>query len=122
MHRGNEIPLVKGNTLMKVALLEMTSKRLGVTGVVNEKDELIGVITDGDLRRALERYNNLLNKTAQEIMTRNPRNIVKDALAAQALQMMEEFTITSLFILEENGSQRPLGIIHMHDLLRAGIV
>jgi arabinose-5-phosphate isomerase len=122
MHRGKEIPLVKHNTLMKVALLEMTSKRLGVTGVVNEKGELIGIITDGDLRRALEKYDNLLNKSTQEIMTRNPRTIAKDALAAKAVQMMEEFKITSLFILEENGSREPLGIIHMHNLLRAGIV
>jgi arabinose-5-phosphate isomerase len=122
MHQGKEIPLVTHDTLMKVALLEMTSKRLGVTGVINEKGELTGVITDGDLRRALERYDDLLNKSAQEIMTHNPRVIEKDSLAAKALQMMEEFKITSLFILEENGSRRPLGIIHMHDLLRAGIV
>jgi len=122
MHRGKEIPLVKHNTLMKEALLEMTSKHLGVTGVVNEDDELIGIITDGDLRRSLEKYNDLLNRSTQEIMTRNPRIIEKDALAAKALQMMEEHKITSLFILEGDENRKPLGIIHMHDLLRAGIV
>jgi arabinose-5-phosphate isomerase len=122
MHRGKEMPLVKLDTLMKEALLEMTSKRLGVTGVLNEHGALLGIITDGDLRRALEKYDDLLNKSAQEIMTHNPRTIGKDALAAKALQVMEEFKITSLFILEEDGSRKPLGIIHMHDLLRAGIV
>ncbi|MCX5887681.1 MAG: KpsF/GutQ family sugar-phosphate isomerase [Proteobacteria bacterium] len=122
MHRGKEVPLVQHDTLMKEALLVMTSKRLGVTGVVNEKEELIGIITDGDLRRALEKYDDLLNKKAQEIMTRNPRVISKDELAAKAVQMMEEFSITSLFILEERGSLKPLGILHMHDLLKAGIV
>jgi arabinose-5-phosphate isomerase len=122
MHRGKEVPLVQHDTLMKEALLVMTSKRLGVTGVVNEKEELIGIITDGDLRRALEKYDDLLNKKAQEIMTRNPRVISKDELAAKAVQMMEKFSITSLFILEERGSRKPLGILHMHDLLKAGIV
>jgi arabinose-5-phosphate isomerase len=122
MHRGKEVPLVQHDTLMKEALLVMTSKRLGVTGVVNEKEELIGIITDGDLRRALEKYDDLLNKKAQEIMTRNPRVISKDELAAKAVQMMEEFSITSLFILEERGGRKPLGILHMHDLLKAGIV
>ena len=122
MHRGKEVPLVQHDTLMKEALLVMTSKRLGVTGVVNEKEELIGIITDGDLRRALEKYDDLLNKKAQEIMTRNPMVISKDELAAKAVQMMEEFSITSLFILEERGSRKPLGILHMHDLLKAGIV
>jgi arabinose-5-phosphate isomerase len=122
MHRGKEVPLVKHDTLMKEALLEMTSKRMGVTGVVNEKDELMGIITDGDLRRALEKHDNLLKISTLEIMTRNPRIIAKDDLAAKAVQMMEEHKITSLFILEGDGSRKPVGIIHMHDLLRAGIV
>ena len=121
MHGGEEIPLVEMDTPMKVALLEMTSKRLGITGVVDKKGGLIGVITDGDLRRALERHDELLTKKASEIMTLNPRRISKDALAAKALQVMEEFSITSLFV-HEDGERIPLGIIHMHDLLRAGIV
>jgi len=122
MHRGKEVPLVRHDTLMKEALLVMTSKRLGVTGVVNEKEELIGIITDGDLRRALEKYDDLLNKKAREIMTCNPRVISKGELAAKALQMMEEFSITSLFVLEEREGRTPLGILHMHDLLKAGII
>lgn len=122
MHQGKEIPLVKEDTPMKEALLEMTTKRLGVTGVINESEELIGIITDGDLRRALEKYDDLLNRRAKEIMTRNPRTIEKEALAAKALRVMEEFKITSLFIVDEGEKPKPRGIIHMHDLLQAGIV
>lgn len=122
MHKEDEIPLIQEDTLMRDGLLEMTSKRLGVTGICNSKGKLVGIITDGDLRRALEKEDNLLNHKASEIMTKNPKTIVKDDLAAKALHMMEEFSITSLFILAEDGSGRPLGIIHMHDLLRAGVV
>jgi len=122
MHVGEELPQVYEDTLMKEAMVEITSKRLGVTGVVNERKELVGVITDGDLRRALERYPDLLNRKAVEVMTRNPKWIEADTLAAQAVQQMEEHTITSLFVFDKAGEMIPRGIIHLHDLLKAGVV
>ena len=122
MHKGDEIPLIKEDTLMKDGLLEMTSKRLGVTGICDEEGKLVGIITDGDLRRALEREDDVLNQKAVKIMTKNPKTIAKSDLAAKALHVMEEFSITSLFVLAEDGSRNPRGIIHMHDLLRAGVV
>lgn len=122
MHVGDEIPKVYADTSMKDTILEMTSKRLGVTGVYNRDDELIGVITDGDLRRGMERYPNLLEKKAQDVMTCNPKTILKEDLAVNALKKMERYSITSLFVLEKEGDRRPVGIIHIHDLLKAKIV
>lgn len=122
MHKGDEIPLIQEDTLMKEGLLEMTSKRLGVAGICDKEGKLVGIITDGDLRRALEREDDLLNHQASEIMTGNPKTIVKDDLAAKALYEMEEGSITSLFILAEDAGGKPIGIIHMHDLLKAGVV
>ncbi len=122
MHVGDELPMVYEETLMKGALVEITSKRLGVTGVMNKRHELVGVITDGDLRRALERHTDLLERTAGEIMTQNPKSIEADTLAAQAVQRMEEHAITSLFVFDKVGEKTPRGIIHLHDLLKAGVV
>lgn len=123
MHKGDEIPKVYQDTLMKDTILEITSKRLGVTGVYNRDDELIGVITDGDLRRGIEKYSNLfLEKKASEVMTCNPKTILQDDLATNALKKMERYAITSLFVLEREGDKKPVGIIHIHDLLKAKIV
>ena len=122
MHVREALPLVSEHDPMQVALIEMSSKRLGVTGVVTEQGELAGIITDGDLRRGLERKKNLLSLTVQDVMTRNPRTIEKEALAAQALQVMEQYSITSLFIVAASGLKKPEGIIHLHDLLKAGMV
>ena len=122
MHAGDELPMVYEEALMKGALVEITSKRLGVTGVMNKRHELVGVITDGDLRRALERHTDLLERTAGEIMTQNPKRIEADILAAQAVQRMEEHAITSLFVFDKVGEKTPRGIIHLHDLLKAGVV
>jgi arabinose-5-phosphate isomerase len=122
MHVGKAFPVVSEKTLMKDVIFEITSKRLGVTGVCNGEGYLLGVITDGDLRRALERFNDLLNREASEVMTRNPKWIERDALAAKAVQRMEEYSITSLFVLNQPGDRIPLGIIHLHDLLKAGVV
>ncbi|RLB08145.1 MAG: D-arabinose 5-phosphate isomerase [Deltaproteobacteria bacterium] len=122
MHVGEEFPKVYENTLMKEVLVEITSKRLGVTGVMDQREELVGVITDGDLRRALEKYPDLLDRSASEIMTRNPKWIEASALAAQAVQRMEEHSITSLFVFNKAGERTPVGIIHLHDLLKAGVV
>ena len=122
MHTGNEIPLIGDDTPMKEGLLEMTSKRMGVTGVCDKQGMMVGVITDGDLRRALAKGDDMLNRNAGTIMTPQPKTISRDDLAATALRRMEEFSIFSLFILDDGGSLRPIGIIHMHDLLRAGVV
>ena len=89
---------------------------------MNDREELVGVITDGDLRRALEQHPDLLERTAAETMTHNPKWIEADTLAAQAVQRMEEHSITSLFVFEKEGDRTPQGIIHLHDLLRAGVV
>jgi len=121
MHRGDEIPLVNEETPMKEALFEITSKRLGVTAVVDAKGTLIGVITDGDLRRGLESKGDIFQLKAKDLMTRNPKTIAADSLAAEAVDVMEQRPITSLFVLE-NGSKRPIGVIHLHDLVKAGIV
>ena len=122
MHMGKAFPMVSEKTLMKDAIFEITSKRLGVTGVCNAEGHLVGVITDGDLRRALEKFSDLFNREASEVMTKNPKWIEEDALAAKAVQRMEEYSITSLFVFKKAGNQVPVGIIHLHDLLKAGVV
>ena len=122
MHTGEAVPRVYENMPMKHAILEITSKRMGVTAVLNEKEGLAGIITDGDLRRAIEKFDNVLEKNAVDVMTRNPKTIQKDAIATFALKKMEEFSITSLFVIEKEGENRPVGIIHIHDLLKAKIV
>ena len=122
MHGGEALPMISEKTLMKEAIFEITSKRLGVTGVFNAEGHLVGVITDGDLRRALEKFSDLFNREASEVMTKNPKWIEKDALAAKAVQRMEEYSITSLFVFNQAGDKVPVGIIHLHDLLKAGVV
>ena len=123
MHTGDAVPGVSEDTSMKDAILEITSKRLGVTAVYDRDGCLAGIITDGDLRRAIERYDeSLLAKRAAEVMTLRPKVIRSDALAAYALKKMEEFSITSLFVVDDDESARPVGIIHIHDLLKAKVV
>jgi arabinose-5-phosphate isomerase len=121
MHRDAAMPLVKVHTPFRETILEITNKRLGVTGVLGDDDNLVGVITDGDLRRALERCEDLHAAAAGDIMTGNPKTIAASAPAAQAVAVMERHSITSLFILAD-GTRRPAGIIHLHDLLKAGVV
>lgn len=120
MHTGAEVPRIPQDALMKDAILEISGKRLGVTSVVDSEGRLSGIITDGDLRRALEKYKDLLNRRVHECMTKNPKIIDKDELAATAVQVMERYSITSLLIID--GERRPVGIIHLHDLLKAGVV
>ncbi|MBA4390698.1 MAG: D-arabinose 5-phosphate isomerase [Syntrophus sp. (in: bacteria)] len=122
MHIGSAMPKVYADVSMKDAILEMTSKRLGLVGVYSRGEELLGAITDGDLRRAIEKYDRaLFDKKASDIMTANPKHIRKDALAAYALKKMEDFSITSLFVVDNEEDRRPVGIIHIHDLLRAKV-
>lgn len=125
MHRGDDVPLVGEEALMKEAIFVITSKRLGITGVTDKRGDLVGVITDGDLRRGLQTHGDrILSKRAKEIMTLKPRSIEKDALASRALATMEENVprpITSLFVVEKPADKTPIGIVHIHDLLKAGI-
>ncbi len=121
MKMGDEIPLVREETPMKEALFEITSKRLGVTGVVDGEGCLVGVITDGDLRRGLEKKGDIFGLKAAELMTRGPKAIAAEMLAAEAVAVMEQFPITSLFILDQQ-SKKPIGVIHLHDIIKAGVV
>ena len=120
MHTGDAVPLAPGDTAMGAALLTMTGKGFGCLGATGPGGALIGVLTDGDLRRAMGP--GLLDRKVHEIMNPAPRTIGPDALAAEALRAMNEGArpVTSLFVLD--GSGHPLGIIHVHDLLRAGVL
>jgi arabinose-5-phosphate isomerase len=120
MHQGDAIPVVRENSMLKDVIYEISSKRLGVTTVVNTDGILKGIVTDGDLRRLLEKKRDIFEITASEIMSKNPKIIDKDELAAKALQIMEQYSITSLLIVD--GKNSPTGIVHLHDLLKAGVV
>jgi arabinose-5-phosphate isomerase len=117
MHRQDEVPLVTPAALMSDAILVMTAKSFGCVGVCETEGRLIGVITDGDLRRHMG--DSLLCQSVAAVMRRNPKTITAAALAADALGLMNRFAITSLFVVDEGG--RPTGFLHMHDCLRAGI-
>ncbi|MFQ5955005.1 MAG: SIS domain-containing protein [Kiloniellales bacterium] len=117
MHVGEELPLVEPAMPMAEALLVMTHKSFGCVGIVDGTGRIIGIITDGDLRRHMS--DDLLARTAAEVMTRRPKTIRPGALAAEAVTHMHSNKITNLFVVE-NG--RPIGILHLHDCLRAGVV
>ena len=120
MVRGERLPLVGEATKVKEALFEITAKRLGVTGVTNDRQQLVGVLTDGDLRRGLANKGEILSLAAQDLMTRNPKTIPADTLASEAVAVMEKFSITSLFVLDPE-TKTPVGIVHLHDLVKAGL-
>ncbi len=120
MHTGDAVPVVAEDTRMRDVIGEMTAKRFGMTTVVDAAGRLTGVITDGDLRRQQLRGGPILDLAARDVMTRAPKVIRADDLAAKALEVMEAFAITSLVITDEAG--QPAGIIHTHDILRAKIV
>lgn len=126
MHVGDDIPIVAVGASMSEALRMMSSRRaaaaraIGVTAVVDDDGRLTGVVTDGDVRRRLAEDGDLRQFTAGEIASGGAKTVQAGALAERALALMEEFSITSLFIVDDEG--RPCGILHMHDLLRAGVV
>ncbi len=113
-----DIPSVGPNDAIKDVIIEISSKRLGTTAVL-DNSRVIGVITDGDLRRMLESHQNIESLSAKDIMSKNPKTIVKDALAVDALQTMEENNITQLLVVVDNTY---LGVVHLHDLLKEGII
>ena len=120
MHQGDALPRVSATASAKDAIREITAKKLGMTTVVNAKGQLAGVITDGDLRRFLEKgHNSLAKAKAKDLGSKSPRTIQADALAAKALQTMEQFSITSIVVVDEQN--RLAGVIHLHDLLKNGV-
>jgi len=121
MHTGEAIPLVEKGTLLKDALFTISAKRLGVTGVLDGDGCLTGIITDGDVRRAMARGTDIFTATAGEVMTASPKRIAPTELAAAALRKMEEHAITSLLVCDPAEPRRLIGIVHIHDLLKAGV-
>lgn len=119
MHQGPDVPRVAPDTKMRAALVEMTGKRLGCTMVVNGTGTLEGIFTDGDLRRLSQSREDFLDVPIGDVMHRKPHTIEASALASAALARMEERSITQLVVIE---SDRPVGIVHLHDLLHAGVV
>ena len=120
MHTGTAIPQVAEGASLREALLEMTGKGLGMTGVVDRQGRLVGIFTDGDLRRGLNRSVDVYNAKITEVMTQNPKTTRADRLAAETVQLMRSLKINGLFVVDENN--RVLGALNMHDLFRAGVI
>jgi arabinose-5-phosphate isomerase len=120
MHTGEALPCVTVGAPLKEALLEMSRKGLGMTAVVDAAGALVGVYTDGDLRRTLDHNQDLSGVSIEDVMTRSPRTIASSHLATEAVQQMESLKILSLLVLDEHG--RLAGALNMHDLLKAGVV
>jgi len=121
-HKEDAIPFIPINSSIKDALFNISEKGLGLTGVIDEKSSLVGIITDGDIRRGLERYgNDILHKTAEFLMSKDPKWISSDTLAISALELMEKHSITSLFVFSDLNLKKPDGIVHIHDILKSGI-
>ena len=112
MHSGKKLPLIKGNVSMSTAIIEMTKKRFGCLGVVSKANKLIGIITDGDLRRHMG--NSILEKKTSYIMTKNPKTVNQDIFAIEALNIMKKNKITQVFVTTNN---KPIGILHIHDCI-----
>jgi len=119
MHAGEYIPMVKADCLLSDALLEVTRKRLGMTTIVDDKGCLIGVFTDGDLRRALDKGHDIHRTPIGTVMTRHCITMTPKLLAATALQMMQAHKITAVVVIDDH--QKPVGVIHIHDLLQARV-
>ena len=122
IHTGDNILFVYADTSVMDALLTISDKGLGVTGVLNHDDELVGVITDSDIRRGLEKGgNNIFNKTAEFMMSKNTKWVLINTLAISALELMEKHSITSLFVRSDPEMKKSDGVIHIHDILKTGI-
>lgn len=119
MTRGENVPIVSNDVPLTTAIVEMTSKRLGSTCVVDKNGELKGIITDGDLRRLLQKTHDIVNLTAEDVMIKDPKTIAPNILAARALTIMETFKISQLIVVDS--AHKPIGMIHIHDLVEAGL-
>ncbi len=121
MHSGDALPVVEADKDMIKTVMQISSKRLGVTIVIDKDRKILGIVTDGDVRRGVERWDKaLFDMKAGEVMSRNPKTISEEELAAKALSVMENYAITALVVPDEEG--RAKGIIHLHDILKQGIV
>ena len=120
MHAGDSVPRVAANASLNQALLTMTEKGFGLTTIVDANNHLLGIFTDGDLRRTIDKGISLNNATIGDLMHKTPKTISDKALAAEALKTMEDLKITALIVCDEQ--QSPVGVLHMHDLLRAGVI
>lgn len=120
MHTGNHIPSVNYDALLKTALVEITQKKLGMTTIVDQQNQLKGIFTDGDLRRALDNYTDIHITPIHKVMTVGPKVIKPGMLASEALQIMKKNKITALIVT--NDHNHPVGIVHVHDILRAGVI
>jgi arabinose-5-phosphate isomerase len=116
---NNSFPVVQNTASIKKVIVEISAKRLGITIVVNEQKNMVGVITDGDIRRMLDKYNDLKSLTANDIMNKSPKTIEFDEYAINALNYMQESNITQLVAIKKG---MPVGIVHLHDLLKEGLV
>jgi arabinose-5-phosphate isomerase len=115
MHSGASLPLKATGTRMSDAIIEMTAKGFGCVGITDPRGQLVGIITDGDLRRNM--HPNLLDRSVDEVMTRAPKTVQPDQLISETLEILNSSKVTALFVVEAG---KPVGVIHVHDLLRAG--
>lgn len=119
MAKDEYVPVVKDNALFKDVIFEITSKRLGCTCVVNKNGKLKGIVTDGDIRRLLQKYDSPTNLKAKDIMNNNPKTIDENMLAETALELMEKYSIMQLVIIDKK--KEPIGVVHLHDLVKLGL-
>lgn len=120
MHSDQQLPQVMASQPLQDALVEMTAKGFGMTAIIDEKRRLVGIFTDGDLRRIVDQGVDIGNATMDRVMSKQPKTVRGEILAAEALKVMEDSSITALLVEDDN--QRAIGVVHMHDLLRAGVV
>jgi len=120
MHQGEENPIISENATLKEAILEMTSKGLGCVSIINEEGTLTGIITDGDLRRIFQHYENPFHEKVLLLMTKDPKAIKPETSGIEALEVMETYSITMIPVVDDD--HKPIAMLHMHDLIRAGIV
>jgi arabinose-5-phosphate isomerase len=120
MHQDQEVPKVTPESPLQNALLEMTEKGFGMTTIVDEKGMLLGVFTDGDLRRVIDSKINLSSALIKDVMSPNPKTINQGILAAETLNIMQQNSITAVIVEDEK--KHPVGVVHMHDILRAGVI
>jgi len=120
MHKDDEIPRIQSDSSVRDALIEMTSKGFGMTTVLDKNQQLLGVFTDGDLRRVVDQRININTAVIRDVITPGCKTVSKDMLAAEALKIMEDNKITALVI--HNDKNEPCGVLHLHDILRAGVM